>query len=608
MSYFEFPHTRNYEGDLGFIIKSIIELNEKYDVFFAENHIKFADPIQWDITTQYSPYTIVSDSATDGAYISKQAVPTGIQITNSDYWEFIGYLTIDAFARLQISDILRFICNIYESTTTATANRSVGDFVMIESHFYQVTAPITSGDEYTTGTNITATTIEDMIVYICRVNIPFVTPEMFGAKGDGTTNDTLAIRSAVATGKPVVLNNTYLVSIDDNLISIDLPDNADISGHGSIILEANNSTNYSIFRILNHNNISIRDITIVGDRASHTGITGEWGFGIHIDGGENINISGVDISECWGDGIYLGHVGDNTEQTKNVTITNSFIHHNRRNNISVTIGENIIIDSNIITTADGTAPEAGIDIEPNSGELVDGCIISNNHIIDNEAIGVAINHFTETDTVNIKVDNNLITGSPDAILGYVQGLKGTNDLITNNTVIASKSGVGGTNYTAQIINNNFKIVSITTDIPFLLNGVGLLFQGNTLAVDTGASVVLQANTTSSQAIIKDNNFTRLWPARNGYCIECEDSITIDGNNFEGSMQYLQSMIYLNGDNKVYITNNKCHAYSNAPHGFIICKTDFASNRERVAFNTVEVESYLANKTMKAFYNVVNGAV
>ena len=30
MAYFEFPHTRSYEGDLGFIIKKLMELTDKY--------------------------------------------------------------------------------------------------------------------------------------------------------------------------------------------------------------------------------------------------------------------------------------------------------------------------------------------------------------------------------------------------------------------------------------------------------------------------------------------------------------------------------------------------------------------------------------------------
>lgn len=39
----------------------------------------------------------------------------------------------------------------------------------------------------------------------------YVTPELFGAVGDGVTDDTIAIQKAIDSGKPCVLNGTYLI-------------------------------------------------------------------------------------------------------------------------------------------------------------------------------------------------------------------------------------------------------------------------------------------------------------------------------------------------------------------------------------------------------------
>lgn len=48
----------------------------------------FADPIEWDKTKQYEPLTIVTNSG--NSYTSKQFVPTGIEITNEEFWVLTG--------------------------------------------------------------------------------------------------------------------------------------------------------------------------------------------------------------------------------------------------------------------------------------------------------------------------------------------------------------------------------------------------------------------------------------------------------------------------------------------------------------------------------------
>lgn len=48
----------------------------------------FADPIEWDNTKTYEPLTIVYYQG--NSYTSRQAVPTGIAITNEDYWALTG--------------------------------------------------------------------------------------------------------------------------------------------------------------------------------------------------------------------------------------------------------------------------------------------------------------------------------------------------------------------------------------------------------------------------------------------------------------------------------------------------------------------------------------
>ena len=162
MAYFEFPHTRNYEGDLGFVIKKVIELSESYEKFFRYNTIHFADPIEWDITRQYAPFTIVFDTNAGSSYISKQPVPKGITLDNSDFWSFVGPLIVDGYARTKIEEILHFITGLYEASDIATAVRNPGEFIIIEGVLYKTTQAINVGEHYTQGFNIERTTIEAM--------------------------------------------------------------------------------------------------------------------------------------------------------------------------------------------------------------------------------------------------------------------------------------------------------------------------------------------------------------------------------------------------------------------------------------------------------------
>ena len=101
MSYFEFPHTRNYDGDLGYIIKKLDELNARYNNFFDYNSIKFHDPINWNIETIYTAFEIVYDTQSEAFFISKNAVPAGIDINNNDYWELITPFKTD----MELSDV-----------------------------------------------------------------------------------------------------------------------------------------------------------------------------------------------------------------------------------------------------------------------------------------------------------------------------------------------------------------------------------------------------------------------------------------------------------------------------------------------------------------------
>ena len=88
MAYFnEFPHTRTYDSDLGWLIRNMRQVIETVENY---NELHFADPVTWNITTQYETATVVRDGIDGPLYISKKPVPAGINITNGEYWEILG--------------------------------------------------------------------------------------------------------------------------------------------------------------------------------------------------------------------------------------------------------------------------------------------------------------------------------------------------------------------------------------------------------------------------------------------------------------------------------------------------------------------------------------
>ena len=103
----------------------------------------------------------------------------------------------------------------------------------------------------------------------------------------------------------------------------------------------------------------------------------EWRHALSIRGCEDVTIDGLSLLESGGDGIYLG-VGTGRAANRNVTIRNVICEGNNRQGISVITAENLLIEDCVFRNTQGTAPQAGIDFEPNHPEerLVN-CVLRN---------------------------------------------------------------------------------------------------------------------------------------------------------------------------------------------------------------------------------------
>lgn len=79
----QYPYTDLHELNLDWVLRRIRELGIRMDDFEAANQMSYGG--NWDITSQYPAWTIVSDANT--AYISLKPVPAGVPVSNNDYWQ-----------------------------------------------------------------------------------------------------------------------------------------------------------------------------------------------------------------------------------------------------------------------------------------------------------------------------------------------------------------------------------------------------------------------------------------------------------------------------------------------------------------------------------------
>jgi len=189
---------------------------------------------------------------------------------------------------------------------------------------------------------------------------------------ENALKDVFALSSPDVNNIVKVDHGCYVVSAVNNYDHcIDIASNTTVTIDGIILLTPNSHEGYSILHV-NGSNILINGKgSIVGDKRNHLGSVGEWGMGINIFGGQGITVRGISVKDCWGDCIYI------SGKSKNINIEGCLIDHGRRQGISIISAENVIVKDCVITNVRGTAPQYAIDVEPNTGDMVDRVYITN---------------------------------------------------------------------------------------------------------------------------------------------------------------------------------------------------------------------------------------
>ena len=154
------PYTNFHDLNLDWIMDELNEFNTKLTNFVSLATIKYANPIQWDITSQYEANTVVVDIK-GNAYLSVKPVPSGVSLDRTEFWTKIGN-----FDELW-ADVKKSITpNDEGHSPTATADRAVNDLVWVNGELVRVTKAMIAGDAYVPGSNCVSSSTNEVLHYL----------------------------------------------------------------------------------------------------------------------------------------------------------------------------------------------------------------------------------------------------------------------------------------------------------------------------------------------------------------------------------------------------------------------------------------------------------
>lgn len=297
-----------------------------------------------------------------------------------------------------------------------------------------------------------------------NIGATFVNVMDFGAAANGVTDDTDAWQAAIDSlptdgGTVYGPNGDYLIDAER---SINLRSKLRILRDINCRLLAKPTDNdvYAILRAELVNDIEIDGGQTIGERDAHLGTGGEQGHGILILGCARVTVMNLVTRDCWGDGIKIGGARGNKVQSTDWIVSNVLSQNNRRQGISLTNQNHGKIYNSDFLDTNGTAPQCGMDIEPNAetttGGTAEDLYVENTRFKGNASSGVHIQRrtfrvtwkdceFTDNDRSGLEateVHTMVVDGCTAARNGGV-GIKASSessDVTVKNSIFGKNSG------------------------------------------------------------------------------------------------------------------------------------------------------------------------
>lgn len=535
MGLFEnFPYANFHELNLDWILHELKELETEITNFVAINSVKYANPIVWDITSQYETNTVVLDSS-GNAYLSVQPVPAGVALDREEYWTKIGNFSA-------LWDSVRSAITPYDEqhSTTASIDHKPGDWVWLENDLLLITKNITAGDKYVDGSNCKKTNVHDLFTAlsgelqdeitarengdnalgqriteaIAYAKQNFIDVKKAGAVGDGVADDTEVFKSAFAGGNKTIFipKGTYKLTDEVEMFS-----NTTVICDGSIsdYYDTQKDTYTGLFYARNSKNIRILGLAITGHTSGNNiGYKSEIGFEKCQDCVvRDAIIKTVNATYCI---LQLSGNG--------LLIDNAVIDHysycgcgniNAGNNFSV-INSKITNCDNL--TATNTYPITLNAYDSNTGITTMGANLSaiNNYISNEHPTYESIDCHGGT---NIVISNNICEHVADGIACFSdpeRNLKASNVTISDNIIIIASANLnkslygitaGGDriNVTNNIIRNGGKSSNTEyTGGMYIVYCNNVRVSGNIIENSDVYGILISPGTSSSNIIVENN--------------------------------------------------------------------------------------------------------
>ena len=333
----------------------------------------------WDNLKLYEPLSIVQYQG--NSFTSRKYVPTGVEITNEDYWASTGNYNAQIEQYRQDVRNLENDVNNFSSEVITARNGEANLSDRLDKEQQEVTTQLGN----------------------IAINV-----DSFGAKGDGVTDDTTAIQSAIdslTNGGTVTLTRgkTYIVR------KLSAASNVSFNLNGSTLKQKSNVPIYT-------NVIDVGDKGLVTNFKVYNGkIDGNkenqtvefYRYGIYTLMCDGVIMEDLEIFNFTGEGIFVGYTG---YYSKNIYINRVHLRGNLRNDLAITNAENVYVDDLVVDSIAYDSASIDLELQHDTDNIIN--VHFRNLFVKSSAQQAKIvkNGFDGT-LKNITINNAVFTGS-----------------------------------------------------------------------------------------------------------------------------------------------------------------------------------------------------